>query len=236
MHTPDSVGLDVRLRVAIEIGEAELVDGVYSGAAVDRVLWLRSIAAPAATITSAGTAELLRDWTDDEMVVVPLATVVTRARPQGTAVCALTRPGQEFTGRLEDDAIKDVLPQTLAIQPVERSPKRQVIAESLQYPATLISLSAAGFALIYLVVLASQLGGASLALAVLVIAALASIGTFGWRYSIGYGEAEARREIANIELAEAEAARARARRRCPNCGARSRRGSRASASTTEVDQ
>ena len=52
LQTPDSVGLDVRLRIAIEIGEAELVDGVYSGAAVDRVLWLRSIAAPAATITS----------------------------------------------------------------------------------------------------------------------------------------------------------------------------------------
>ena len=46
---PSRRGLDVRLRIAIAVGEAELVDGVYTGAAVDHVLGLRSIAAPGAT-------------------------------------------------------------------------------------------------------------------------------------------------------------------------------------------
>ena len=80
----------------------------------------------------------------------------------------------------------------------------------MQYPATLISLSAAGFALIYLVVLASQLGGASLALAVLVIAALALDRNVrrGSTRSVT-AKPKRRREIANIELAEAEAARTR---------------------------
>ena len=45
VHAPDSpVGLDVRLRIALDVGETNLRDGVYSGSAVDRVLWLRSVA------------------------------------------------------------------------------------------------------------------------------------------------------------------------------------------------
>ena len=51
--------IDVRLRAAIAVGEAAVVDGVYLGAVVDFVVRLRSSAAPGSTVTSEGTAELL---------------------------------------------------------------------------------------------------------------------------------------------------------------------------------
>src|SRR5207249_1567174 len=49
-----------------------------------------------------------------------------------------------------------------------------------------------------------------LALVVLVLSAIAAIGCFAWRYSIGYGEEEARLELERLERQEAEAARQRA--------------------------
>ena len=74
------VGLDLRVRIGLEVGEADLVDGAYFGAVLDRVGWLRSIAAPGATITTEASAEMLRDLLDDNVSIVPLETIRTANR------------------------------------------------------------------------------------------------------------------------------------------------------------
>ena len=69
---PFPPGIDVRLHAAIAVGEAALVDGIYTGAVVDKVLRLRSVAGPGVTITSRSTADMLVDRVGRDVSIVPL--------------------------------------------------------------------------------------------------------------------------------------------------------------------
>ena len=204
-----SSSVDVRLRVAIEVGETELVDGVYTGAAVDRVQWLGSVAAPGAIITSEATAELLIGRLDDNVSIIPLGKVVTRSRPRGVSVCALARTGREHTARVETEQTE--MPNATAELAFARArPARgALVAEALEHPATLTALTVAGFALIYLTVLGSELGQRGIAVIVFMLATATTLVSFGRRYLIGYHEDEARREIAEFERTRAETLRMR---------------------------
>jgi hypothetical protein len=210
LRRPESVlGLDVRVRFALDVGEAELVDGVYVGRAVERVIWLRSIAAPGSIVTTQSSADVISDSIGDEVAIVPFGAVVTRDRPRGVEVCALTRPGDEHTARLEVESVNDSALESDAAPVTLPMPRQHALMDALQHPATLTAVTVAGLALIYLVLLAPELGGSALALVLLVASTLAAVACFAWRYSIGYGEAEARREIERLEREEAEATRQR---------------------------
>jgi hypothetical protein len=206
-------GIDVRLRAAIEIGRADLVSGAYVGAPVDRVRWLASIGAPGATLTSEATAELLIEQLDDGVSVVPLGTVTTKARPRGASVCGLARTGREDTARLDPEltgvATSAPAADSAPAPTTDAVSRRHLIAEAVQHPSTLVSLTIAGFALIYVLVLAPELGGGGIGLAVLVLAALAVVGCFAWRYTVVWADEEARQEIARFEVEAAAAAHQR---------------------------
>ena len=116
-----------------------------------------------------------------------------------------------------------------------RSSRHHLVAEALQHPATLVSLTIAGLALIYLLVLAPEMGGSGLGLAVLVLGVVATVGCFAWRYSVGYGEEEARRELRKSSASAIAAARQREADDRDATRRRWRKASRASASTPGVE-
>jgi class 3 adenylate cyclase len=78
--------INVRLRTAIAVGEAAVVDGVYLGAVVDFVVRLRSSAAPGSTVTSEATAELLLGLVGRDVSIVPLGSVMTPDLPESVSV------------------------------------------------------------------------------------------------------------------------------------------------------
>jgi class 3 adenylate cyclase len=204
-----SIGLDLRVRIALEVGEADVIDGVYVGRAVERVLWLRSIAAPGSIVTTQSSADVIGDTASGDVAIVPLGAVETRDRPRGIEVCALTPPGEEHTARLEVEVVDDI-PIVAPAAPVnDTAPRRLALSEAMEHPATLTAVTVAGLALIYLLLVAPQLGGSALALVILIVSAVAAVACFAWRYSIGYGEAEAQREVERLEREEAEATRRR---------------------------
>ncbi len=157
--------------------------------------WLSSIAAPGATLTSEATVELLLEHLGDDITIVPLGTVTTRV-PGGASVCGLALAGREHTARLDLDEHEGVTPDASAASITELTDgtsRHHLVVEALQHPATLVSLTIAGLALIYVLVLAAEMGGSGLGLAVLVLGVVATVVCFAWRYSVGYGEEEARR-------------------------------------------
>jgi hypothetical protein len=197
------VGASVRLRVAVDVGEAELVDGAYAGAAVDRVLWLRSIAAPGAVITSRATADLARDSIDDDVTIVDLATVATRSRSRDTAICGFARPGREHTARLDPAALGEPQPSDRAATPVvaaTQSSRRQLVQHALGDSVSLGAITVGGLALIYLFVLGSELGGTTFALVVLALSSAVLLVNVVFRYSVSRLDEDADRERAAIEL------------------------------------
>jgi hypothetical protein len=202
-------GIDVQLRAAVEIGKADLVNGSYSGAPVDRVRWLGSIAAPGATLTSEATAELLLERFDEGISFVPLGHVTTKARPRGAAVYGIALAGGERAARLDPEVTERSTPQPAEVSKsaavTDEEARRHLVAEAVEHPATLVSLTITGLAFIYLVVLAPETGAGALALVVLILSAVAMVGSFAWRYTVGYGEEEAKKEIEKVER-DAEAA------------------------------
>lgn len=208
----NALSFDLGVRIALEVGEAELVDGVYVGAAVDRVAWLRSLAAPGAVVTSMRSAEVLRDVVDDDTVIVDCGTVTNRARPSGMAVCGLARRGHEYASRIDPTCVDGEPSETAAAVPAVRdgSGRGRLMVDSVQHPAALTGALVAGLALIYLIVLAPAVGFGALALVLLAVAVGVAVVSFVRQYSMGYEEEEARRELEQIGREEAEAARRRA--------------------------
>jgi class 3 adenylate cyclase len=207
---PDlSIGLDLRVRMALEVGEADVVDGVYVGRAIERVLWLRSIAAPGSIVMTQSSADVVRDTTSDEFAIVRLGAVEAQDRPRGIEVWAMTPVGQEHTARLDVEPLDDVASAPASVHEIDTVPRRVALVDAVEHPATLTAVTIAGLSFIYLLLLAPELGGAALALVLLVVSAAASVACFAWRYSIGYGEAAARREHERYEREEAEATRRR---------------------------
>ena len=191
------LGIDVRLRAAIAVGESVLVDGAHTGAVVDRVLRLRAAAQPGATITSQSTAEMLLDLVGSELTIVSLGTVTTPTFPTGASLFGLTRPGAEHAPPVRPEAddrpghpAPPVAPPPT--MPNTKADRDAVILDALQHPSTLVALTVVGFALIFLLVLSPELGMAGLSAAVLAIGAVAFTGCFAWHYSQGYGERQRR--------------------------------------------
>ena len=191
-------GVDVRLRVSLAAGEADFVDGSYTGPLVDHVLSLRPLAAPGTTVVSESTAGLLLDQVGNEVSIVHLRTVVTPTRPQGTMLYCVTRPGEEPSAQTDeppvpggivaasfvpdaDSASADANDAPGRALEVSRAAAAGVAA---QQPATLVSFTISGVALIYAVVLGGALGAGALALAVFVVAGLATAACFAWNYAL----------------------------------------------------
>jgi serine/threonine protein kinase len=200
-------GFDVRLRIAVAVGEAMLTDGAYTGAVVDHVLALRTLAEPGATLVPEATAELLVGLVGREISIVPLGQPASSALARGGSVFGVTRPGREHTARLAGPAVSE-LPPPIATDPpppapaAERVPTRaSVIADALQRLSTLVPLVVGGLALIYAFVLAPELGMATPALLIAAVAFAVAIGAFVRSYRAG--------ERARAEIVE-RVARARA--------------------------
>ncbi|MFL6203801.1 MAG: protein kinase domain-containing protein [Acidimicrobiales bacterium] len=175
-------GLDVRLRAAVAVGEAPLVDGAYTGPVVDQVLRLRSVAAPGATVTSEATAELLIGLVGRQVSIVPIRPNATSSLPNGASICGLTRPGREKDARVREEPPHE--PSTPLKPRAGGRPRLSGVAvDSLLDPLTLTGLTIAGLALIFLMVLSPELGMGGLAAAVLVLGGLAGAGSFAWRWS-----------------------------------------------------
>jgi len=92
---------------------------------------------------------------------------------------------------------------------IHGGPTTAPFVEAVEHPATLTSATIAGLSFIYLLVLAPELGGSTLALVLLLASAATSVVSFARRYAAAHGDAEARREVERLELEEAEAARRR---------------------------
>ena len=89
--------LDLHDRVAAELSARDrcsspccdrgrrgsVVDGIYTGAVVDKVLRLRSVAGPGVTITSRSTADMLVDRVGRDVSIVPLEPVTGRTSLRG---------------------------------------------------------------------------------------------------------------------------------------------------------
>ena len=207
-------GFDVRLRSAIAVGEAVLVDGVYTGAVVDLVLRLRSSAEPGTTITTEVTAELLVGLVGTEMSIVPMGMMTNPSFRHGKSIFALTRPGAEgaATLRLNPEVQPAVAPITE--NTVSRS---ALIVGSFQHAGTLLAVTVVGLAVIFRLVLSPEVGLEWVGTLAIGVGSLAAIASFGWRYSSGYVEAqamivEARREREG-EARERDVARERAETR-----------------------
>lgn len=180
-------GFDIRLRQAVAIGDALLIDGAYIGAVVDLVLALRAVAEPGSTITSEATAELLVGLVGREISIVPLGQPSSSALPAGGSVFGLTRPGAEHTARIVAPSTVAGWPAPaaapLALEPIP--PRRALVVAALQRWSTLLPLIVGGLAVIFLVVLSPELGSAALAIGVLGVALLTAAGSF-WRcYRVG---------------------------------------------------
>ncbi len=190
-------GFDVRVRIAVAVGDAVVADGAYTGAVVDQVLGLRSAADPGTTITSESTGELLLGMVGRDVSIVPLGRIVIPALPEGTSVFGLTRPGAEHTARTvvaERADAHAASPVAISAGVGSATPRRTVIVDALQHWMTLIPVVLAGLAAIYLLVLSPELGFAALAAAVLVLGVVAAVASFGWLYRFGDAARQRRRE------------------------------------------
>jgi Protein kinase domain len=178
-------GFAVRVRAALAVGDAVLSDGVYTGAVVDQVLWLRSMAEPGTTLMSESTAELIVPVVGRDASIVPLGRVVTAALPDGAAVFGLTRPGAEHKVRIDTARPVAPAPQPKSdVAAADAAPsRRDSIVYALQHPSTLVSIVVVGLAAIFLFVLAAELGMAIVAESLLVVGMIAVVGSFAWRYT-----------------------------------------------------
>jgi hypothetical protein len=212
LRGPKPLGLDLGVRIALEVGEAELVDGVYVGAALDRVGWLRSVSAPGAVVTSMRSAEVLRDVVDDDTAIIDCGRVANRARPAGMAVCGLARRGYEHASRVDPACVDDEASAPAAAVPATRdhSGRGRLMLDAIQRPVALMGALVAGLALIYFVVLAPEAGFGAPAVALLAGAVAVAVVSFARQYSMGYEEEVARRERERLEREDAEAAHRRA--------------------------
>ena len=207
-------GIDVRLRAAIAVGEATLVDGVYTGAVVDLVLRLRSSAGPGMTITTEATAELLVGLVGPEMSIVPLGKIVTPSLRHGKSIFALTRAGAEGIATMPLHPVVQAADPAVIEAEVSR---RALIVAALQHAGTLMSVTLVGLAVIFRLVLSPEIGLEWVGMLTIALGSLASIASFGWCYSSGYLEAQARiaegRRDREIEARARDVARERAESR-----------------------
>lgn len=207
-------GFDVRLRSAIAVGEAVLVDGVYTGAVVDLVLRLRSSAEPGMTLTTEATAELLVGLVGPEMSIVPMGEISTPELRHAKSIFALTRPGAEGSATLRSTPVVQAVDPPVTEEAVHRG---DLIAAAFQHAWTLTALTVTGLAVIFRLVLSPEVGLEWLGTLVMAVGSLASIASFGWCYASEYVEAQAtivdgRRER-EIEARERDVARERAESR-----------------------
>ena len=152
---PFPPGIEVRLHAAIAVGEAARVDGIYTGAVVDKVLRLRSVAKPGGTITSQSTADMLLDRVGRDVSIVPLELGDRPDFPPGASIFGLTRPGAEDTAAVRtatDARPVHLAPPVPALASATGTPRGPLMLDAVQHPSTLVALTVVGFALIFLLV------------------------------------------------------------------------------------
>jgi hypothetical protein len=201
-----STALDLQVRAAIEVGEAAVDGGAFTGRGVRRVAWLRSIAGPGTTIVSAGAADVLHELLDDTVSLVPLGDATRERDGRTFPVLALTPVGEEGRATLANTVSRRDTPTERAPERPSRGvPRRELLDDALGQPVTLTALTVAGLSLIYLLVLAPELGFATVALVGVVVSLVVAIGSFFRHYSTAYGLAAAQREVEAFSQAEEEA-------------------------------
>jgi hypothetical protein len=200
-------GFAPQLRLAVHVGDPQLSDGVYTGAVVDRVLWLRSITGPGTTTLTEPAVDELGDALGDDVSIVALGTVVPPGRTEGRRISAVTAPGTENRAGLTVP-VAEPAEATNTTGPVPPVKRRQVIEDALLHPSTLVPLTAVGVALIFLVVLADPLGLQTLAAALVLVGAVWFVGAFGVQYTRAH-----QREVALVQASQlaADAAEAEVR-------------------------
>jgi hypothetical protein len=216
-------GVEVQLRAALAVGEAPLVDGVYTGPVVDQVLRLRPTAGRGATVTSEATAELLVGLVEKQVSIISLGRVVTDDLPNGASVFGLTRPGRDGDASLHENLRSASNVPTGAPEAVGSTvPASRTVLDALLDPVTLTALTVAGLAAIFLVVLSPELGMGGLAAVILVLAGIAGFGSFAWRWSTGRSQhraavaAERKKHEAETQAKTLEHERSETRRRLRN--------------------
>lgn len=212
----------VRLQAAVAIGEASLVDGVYTGAVVDQVVRLRSAAAAGSTITTEATAELLLGLVGREVSIIPLGPAPNPGLARGGTIVALTRPGAEhragFHQTPDGSTLPAIAPDGADLAP-HRSSTTSVAFEALEQSSTIVPATIAGLALIYLAVLSEELGLRVPALVAFVAGASVAAVSFVRRISGGIAadraelEAERVRRETDARRRAVEQERVEARRR-----------------------
>jgi hypothetical protein len=203
-------GGPVQLRAALAVGEATMVDGLYTGSVVDSVVRLRALASPGSTVVAEPTAEFLVGLVGTTVSIVPLGTVEAEWLRQPLPVFGLTRPGQEHAAAAETTGRRgqDAAAPDPAGDDRQRDGRPRMAVDALLDPVTLTASTVAGVALIVLVVLAAELGIATLAATVAVGALAVAVVSFAWRYSAAVSlsrteQEEARHEREALDRADA---------------------------------
>jgi hypothetical protein len=219
-HFPPAV--DVRLRVAVSVGDAELVDGAYTGAVVEHLVGLRELAAPGATIASESAAEALVDAVGRDLSIVPLGSAAAGTRRRGAPVYGLTRAGEEDRAAIETPTLPvrdgsvdggSTAAESPVVAEAEPGPASRRISRvtvataALQHTSTLVALTVTGLALVFLIVLSPEFGMRTLSAVIFVIGAIVTGGCFAGRWSIEHQRERSRLE--GEELAREREARAR---------------------------
>ncbi len=204
----------VQLRAALAVGEATLVDGLYTGGVVDSVVRLRALAAPGSTVVAESTAEFLVGLVGATVSIVPLGIVEADWLRQPMTLFGVTRPGQEHTAAAERQG--PLGREVTAPGPTSESrrPGRfRLAVDALLDPVTLTALTVAGMALIVLLVLSSEIGFATLSAAVAAGALAVAVVSFSWRYSAAVSRTRAEQEDARLERESVDRAEDLARER-----------------------
>jgi class 3 adenylate cyclase len=184
---PFPPGIVVRLRVALAVGEAAVLDGVYIGAVVDHVIRLRSLAAPGTTVTSEATGELLVGLVGRDVSIVPLGAAASDELPDGASLFGITRPGAEHSAAIQVQPADRSIASLPAV-PNATVSRREVVTEAALHPTTLVGVTLAGVSMIFLLVLAPELGMGGLSAAVLVLGVVVATSSFVREYSLTYRE------------------------------------------------
>lgn len=183
-HESFPPGIDVRLRAAVAAGEAQCTNGVYGGALVERVVYLRSRAGPEMTLTSEMTAERLLGLVGNTLSIVPLAADATRS--SAGPVFALTRPGHEAAAISAGAAPASVDSERGVADEPPTSPKVSragAAMTALEEPVTLALLTALGLAVIFRVLLAAELELEAFGAIAVGVLLCAFASWFVWRYT-----------------------------------------------------
>jgi hypothetical protein len=195
-------GMNVRLRLAIDVGEADFRDGAYSGGAVERVRWMRSLAPPGSTILSRACADLIRGALDDDARVASLGEV------ERHELFALLAYDEDVPRIFESKAIEPAPAAEVALVPRRTISTARIIGNALQEPLALASLFVFALSVVYSRKLAPEIGLGWLALLIAFGSGAVAAGAVVVGTRAGLAHRREDEEIARIEAELAQETRA----------------------------